>query len=129
MHIFFLIAGVYIRTSKKWVFAHALRMIGWGVENGTKYWLVANSFNEDWGDKGLFKIRRGTNECYIEQFVYGGIPKWIYLEIWLTNVIHLTFVWKCIHKINLANEEVFFIDNGISCSGLSRTRSSSQICI
>lgn len=54
---------------------HVVRIIGWGVENGTKYWLVANSWNEDWGDKGLFKIRRGTNECGIENYVYGGIPK------------------------------------------------------
>ena len=31
---------------------HAIRILGWGTENGTPYWLVANSWNTDWGDKG-----------------------------------------------------------------------------
>ena len=50
-------------------------MIGWGVENGVKYWLCVNSWNNEWGDKGLFKIRRGTNECGIENSVNAGMPK------------------------------------------------------
>lgn len=54
---------------------HAVRMIGWGEENGAKYWLVANSWNEDWGDKGTFKILRGTNECGIERELTAGMPK------------------------------------------------------
>jgi cathepsin B len=37
--------------------------------------LVANSWNEDWGDNGFFKIRRGTNECGIEGQIVTGIPK------------------------------------------------------
>jgi len=49
--------------------------MGWGTENGTPYWLVANSWNEDWGDKGTFKIRRGTNECGIESQIVAGMPK------------------------------------------------------
>lgn len=31
---------------------HAVRILGWGVENGTPYWLVGNSWNTDWGDNG-----------------------------------------------------------------------------
>jgi cathepsin B len=26
--------------------------MGYGEENGEKYWLVANSWNPDWGDQG-----------------------------------------------------------------------------
>lgn len=52
---------------------HAVKMIGWGEENGTKYWLVANSWNEDWGDKGIFKILRGTNEYGIEKELTSGM--------------------------------------------------------
>merc|ERR1711994_338680 len=37
---------------------HAVRLIGWGVENGVKYWLIANSWNKYWGDNGTFKIKR-----------------------------------------------------------------------
>jgi cathepsin B len=29
------------------------------------YWLVANSWNEDWGSNGFFKIQRGNDECGI----------------------------------------------------------------
>ena len=28
-------------------------------QEGTPYWLVANSWNYDWGDNGTFKILRG----------------------------------------------------------------------
>ncbi|CAJ0594732.1 unnamed protein product [Cylicocyclus nassatus] len=52
--------------------AHAVKIIGWGVEKGTKYWLVANSWNVDWGEKGFFRIIRGQNECGIEAGVIGG---------------------------------------------------------
>lgn len=45
---------------------HAVRVIGWGVENKIPYWLVANSWNTSWGDKGIFKILRGDNEVAFE---------------------------------------------------------------
>jgi hypothetical protein len=31
-------------------------MFGWGTEDGKDYWLVANSWNEDWGDKVSFPM-------------------------------------------------------------------------
>lgn len=56
---------------------HAVRIIGWGVDNGTgiPYWLVANSFNYDWGINGFFKVKRGSNECSIEADITAGLPK------------------------------------------------------
>ena len=45
-----------------------------GTENGTPYWLVANSWNEEWGDKGYFKIKRGSNACQIENAMINGGP-------------------------------------------------------
>ena len=68
-------SGVYQHVSGSALGGHAIKMIGWGVENGVKYWLCVNSWNEEWGDKGLFKIRRGTNECGIENSVNAGVPK------------------------------------------------------
>ena len=45
---------------------HSVLITGWGVENGTKYWTVQNSYGEKWGENGYFRIRRGTNEAGIE---------------------------------------------------------------
>jgi len=53
---------------------HAIKIMGWGTENGTPYWLVANSWNSDWGDNGYFKIERGSNQCQIENPVINGGP-------------------------------------------------------
>lgn len=68
-------SGVYKHESGSALGGHAIRIIGWGVEKGSKYWLVANSWNTDWGDNGLFKILRGSNECGIEAEVVAGIPQ------------------------------------------------------
>lgn len=47
-------------------------MIGWGEENGVKYWLCVNSWGTSWGDNGTFKILRGSNHLYIETFLLGA---------------------------------------------------------
>ena len=31
---------------------HAIKIMGFGTEDGKDYWLVANSWNEDWGYRG-----------------------------------------------------------------------------
>lgn len=51
---------------------HAVKIIGWGVEKNVPYWLVVNSWNEGWGEKGLFKILRGSNHVGIEGGIYAG---------------------------------------------------------
>jgi len=58
--------GVYKHTSGSALGGHAVEVIGYGTEDSTDYWLVKNSWNEQWGDGGCFKIVRGTNECGIE---------------------------------------------------------------
>ena len=68
-------SGVYQHVTGEYLGGHAIKIIGWGVENGIKYWLCVNSWNEEWGDKGLFKILRGTNDCGIENNAYAGEPK------------------------------------------------------
>ncbi|CAG0912701.1 unnamed protein product [Notodromas monacha] len=59
-------SGVYQHVHGKFLGGHAIRILGFGEENGVKYWLVANSWNDDWGDKGYFKILRGKNHLGIE---------------------------------------------------------------
>jgi len=67
--------GVYHHVTGDELGGHAVKILGWGVEQSTKYWLVANSWNTDWGNKGFFKILLGTDECGIEDYIVGGLPK------------------------------------------------------
>jgi len=60
-------SGVYKHTSGSELGGHAVAIIGYGTENGQAYWLVKNSWNEQWGDGGTFKIAKGHNECGIEE--------------------------------------------------------------
>ncbi|XGW24175.1 hypothetical protein V3C99_005961 [Haemonchus contortus] len=65
-------SGIYVHTAGNNTGRHAVKIIGWGVENGTKYWTIANSWNTDWGEDGYFRILRGENHCGIEAQVYAG---------------------------------------------------------
>jgi len=55
---------------------HAVKIVGWGTDSGTDYWLVANSWNTSWGLEGFFKIVRGDDQCGIETMgpPYAGLP-------------------------------------------------------
>jgi len=64
-------SGVYQHVSGDYLGGHAVEAVGWGVENGQKYWLIKNSWNDQWGAGGFFKILRGSNECGIEDDVTG----------------------------------------------------------
>lgn len=65
-------SGVYVYTNGRMLGGHAIKMIGWGIENGVKFWLCVNSWNRFWGDKGFFKILRGVNHMQIEGYVVAG---------------------------------------------------------
>ena len=70
--------GIYHKTTFHSLGGHAVRIVGWGVENSTKYWKVANSWNPFWGEQGYFRIIRGVNECGIESGAVAapGDAKW-----------------------------------------------------
>lgn len=68
--------GIYRHVTGKQVGGHAVRLVGWGVENGVKYWKLANSWNAEWGEKGYFRMLRGVDECGIEsQRVVASLPR------------------------------------------------------
>lgn len=67
-------SGIYQRTTDDYEGGHAVKIVGWGVENDIKYWLVANSWNERWGENGYFRILRGVDEVGIESNIDAGLP-------------------------------------------------------
>jgi cathepsin B len=68
-------SGVYTHQTGDLIGGHAVRIIGWGTLNNVDYWLVANSWNEYWGDNGLFMIKRGVDECGFEDDISAGLYK------------------------------------------------------
>ena len=48
--------GVYSHVYGGLAGGHAVKLIGWGVENGQEYWLCANSWGPSWGERGFFKM-------------------------------------------------------------------------
>ena len=66
------VSGIYRHTIGSTEGGHAIRIVGWGVEDSVKYWKVANSWNPYWGEEGYFRIVRGIDECGIESQVYAS---------------------------------------------------------
>lgn len=71
-------SGVYKHTTGSYLGGHAVKIIGWGNENGDDYWLVANSWGTEWGLEGFFKIAFG--QCGIDSDGISGTPN---VEKWL----------------------------------------------
>lgn len=71
-------SGIYHHVTGTAMGGHAVKIVGWGIENATKYWKVQNSWNPYWGENGYFRIKRGNNECGIEDQVTANSPnsKW-----------------------------------------------------
>jgi cathepsin B len=67
-------SGVYQHVTGDYLGGHAVKILGWGVDAASNlpYWLVANSWNTDWGELGFFRILRGADECGIEDSIVAG---------------------------------------------------------
>lgn len=65
-------SGIYHHTTGGIAGGHAIKLVGYGVENGVSYWLAANSWGKGWGEAGYFKIQQG--DCGIENQVFSCTP-------------------------------------------------------
>lgn len=43
-----------------------MEVVGWGEEDGVKFWQIRNSWGTFWGDMGFFKLERGKDALFIE---------------------------------------------------------------
>lgn len=59
-------AGIHHDTTGFMDIDHDVEVVGWGEENGVKYWHARNSWGTYWGMNGFFKIIRGINNLGIE---------------------------------------------------------------
>lgn len=56
--------GIYYHKSGKCYTGHFMKTIGWGVEDGINFWLIANSMGTEWGEKGYVRFKMG--DCSID---------------------------------------------------------------
>ncbi|OEL16717.1 Ananain [Dichanthelium oligosanthes] len=51
---------------------HAVTVVGYGkvAEDGTKFWLVKNSWGKKWGEEGYIKLERDTRTCGVAKFAF-----------------------------------------------------------
>jgi C1A family cysteine protease len=55
---------IYIHTTGRQTDHHAVVILGWGYDAryNSEYWILRNSWGEDWGERGYFKILFGNYE-------------------------------------------------------------------
>jgi cathepsin X len=58
--------GIYEDKTGDKNIVHDISIVGYGVENGKKYWTVRNSWGTHFGEQGFFRVIRGVNNIAIE---------------------------------------------------------------
>mmetsp|Transcript_7933 Transcript_7933/g.9434 ORF Transcript_7933/g.9434 Transcript_7933/m.9434 type:complete len:515 (-) Transcript_7933:203-1747(-) len=54
---------------------HAVLIVGYGTQDGVDYWMIKNSWAEEWGQDGYYRLLRGTNMCGVANFAVHSVIK------------------------------------------------------
>lgn len=89
--------GQYVPPEYEEIGYHAVRILGWGTsEYGEPYWLCANSWGEDFGEQGYFRIKRGV--CEINDHIYAA---WGHAKLngrYIYNALKFKSIIKSMYK-------------------------------
>ncbi len=79
-------SGIYVDETGNMDIVHDISIVGFGVENGVKFWTVRNSWGTHWGEQGFFRVIRGVNNIAIETDCAWATPK----DTWTEVKLHIT---------------------------------------
>lgn len=48
---------------------HGVLLVGYNNSAEVPYWVIKNSWGTGWGEQGFIRIRKGTNECLVQEYV------------------------------------------------------------
>jgi len=78
--------GIYCDDTGDMEIVHDISVVGYGEEDGNKYWVVRNSWGANWGEDGFFRVCRGTNNIAIESNCAWATPE----DTWTDKKWHTT---------------------------------------
>jgi cathepsin X len=78
--------GIFHDTTGDMEIVHDISVVGYGVEDGVKFWTVRNSWGTHWGEDGFFRVVRGINNIAIESDCAWADP----VDTWTEGKTHKT---------------------------------------